>query len=149
MIVGTSPPQTVLTNPAYIEVVRRWYQEINEGREAVHPLLDWNEATIASQNVRSLTEQFQSDDDFLPPFINHHPGLVSETYSDQFTRKNDHPLSLQLQEMLIELTSMWHTPESRPSEERSSYNKIYEFATIITYNMDSHLLSYQESTRIC
>jgi hypothetical protein len=86
MIVGTSPPQTVLTNPAYVEVVRRWYQEINEGREAVHPLLDWNEAAIASQNVRSLTEQFQSEDDFLPPFINHHPGLVSETYQDQFPR---------------------------------------------------------------
>ena len=35
--------------------------------------------------------------------------------SDVITRLNDHPLSLQLQEMLIELTGMWHTPESRPS----------------------------------
>ena len=76
-----------MTSQAYIKVVRRWYEEINEGRVAVHPLLDWNEAAIASQNVRSLVEQFQSDDDFLPPFINHHPGLATTFATSIYPRR--------------------------------------------------------------
>lgn len=66
-IVGTSPPQSVTNSQAYIEIVRRWYEELDEGHEVVHPLLDWNEASLDPQNVRSLSELFSSDDDSPPP----------------------------------------------------------------------------------
>ncbi|KAH8549075.1 hypothetical protein BGW37DRAFT_530684 [Umbelopsis sp. PMI_123] len=210
LVIGTCPPQTTLTSPNYVQNIREWLGHVNNGRRVPNPLLNWDSASRDSHNIRALKDQLQSDDDYLPPFINHHPTLVSGNLREQYynlestqlleadrrvqmsisvlqkdviimlgarptllfakqqrkhffasvheispeqigldayeatnviTWINDHPTSLQLQDLLITLTSRWLTSESYTNEEVPRYRTVQPFKLIREYNMDRNVLS--------
>jgi hypothetical protein len=68
-------------------------------------------------------------------------GLDAYEATNVITWINDHPTSLQLQDLLVTLTSRWLTSESYTNEEVPRYRTVQPLKLIREYNMDRNVLS--------
>ncbi|KAG2183685.1 hypothetical protein INT43_006693 [Umbelopsis isabellina] len=81
LVLGTSPPQRLLSNAAYSRNLRAWQAQLRNGQQRlVNPLLDWAQETEDSQSIRELRGWLESEDGDLPSFINHYPETPSDNY---------------------------------------------------------------------
>lgn len=77
LVIGTCPPEWLLTSREYERNLSEWMTAVNSGRVVSNPVLNIDRLAERSDNIRALGDQLRSDDGYLPEFIDHHPTIPS------------------------------------------------------------------------
>jgi hypothetical protein len=69
-MIGTATPATLLHDSSYVQVLE----------QHTNPHLDWTNEMRRSRNIRFLAHLLRDGTQPLPPFIDHYPRLLSDSY---------------------------------------------------------------------
>ena len=74
IVIGTAPPQTLLSDATYQRSLEDWRSRVEIfGGQTWNPLLDWERSSGKSRNIQDLMNLLASGRDELPTLVNHYP----------------------------------------------------------------------------
>jgi hypothetical protein len=83
IVIGTAPPQTLLSDATYQRSLEDWRSRVERfGGQTWNPLLDWERSSGKSRNIQDLMNLLASGGDELPTFVDHYPGKLSGSHCE-------------------------------------------------------------------